>query len=260
MAWRRVAAEADKFIGGKLLGKELLGLYAVASHLASLPIDKLAGLIRSVAFPTFSTVQTELEKARSYLLKAVRVMSVVAFPVFLGISSVAPELIALFLGEKWDAAALPLQILAVVMPIRMISTLLSPVLWGTGRPLVSATNFLIAAIVMPIAFVFGARWGPAGLALAWLSAYPAVFLISVYRASRAVGFLAKDFIMAMVKPAAAAACMYVAVESARPFTTGDATDVLHLVELIFVGAITYSGIMFVINRDALSETMALIRQ
>jgi len=34
-------SQADIFIAGKLLGKELLGFYSVAMHLASLPVQKI---------------------------------------------------------------------------------------------------------------------------------------------------------------------------------------------------------------------------
>ncbi len=104
-----VFAESDKLIGGKILGKELLGIYSVANHVASLPINKIAGLISSVAFPAFSNVHMEMYNVRFYLQKAIRLMSLFAFPVFFGISSVTPSAITLFLGEKWLGVVLPLQ-------------------------------------------------------------------------------------------------------------------------------------------------------
>jgi len=42
------------------------------------------------------------------------------------------------------------------MPLRMISNLLPPLLWAIGRPDVSASNNLIVALVMPLAFLVGA--------------------------------------------------------------------------------------------------------
>lgn len=255
-----IFAESDKFIGGKLLGKEMLGFYAVANHLAALPINKIAGLIISVAFPAFSQVQAEPERVKRYFLKAASIMSVVAFPVFFGMSSVAPELVATLLGEKWAPAALPLQILGLVMPFRMISTLLPPVLWGVGKPEVSAINFLIAAIIMPIAFFIGAQWGPAGMAMAWLIAYPLVFLISIARTMTIVklGFI--EFLSTMLKPTLACAGMYAAVSATRLFALTPGDNLVNLIVLILVGAATYSGLVFLIHREGLQETFELLRR
>jgi O-antigen/teichoic acid export membrane protein len=250
-------SETDKFIGGKLLGKDLLGFYAVASHLASLPITKVAGLINAVAFPAFAKVQDDLEKAGSYLLKAVRVMSIVVFPVFLGMSSVAPEMVELFLGDKWQDASLPLQILSLVMPLRMVSILLPPLLWGIGRPQVSATNYLIAALVMPAAFYVGAGWGPAGLAFAWLSAYPVVFLVSVIRAMRVIKLAAKSFIVAMVRPALASVGMYGAVMAAKAYPVMEMSIIAEFVLLVVLGALAYTALTMLVNRAGIHEAWEL---
>ena len=253
-------SEIDKFIGGKLLGKELLGFYAVANHLASLPITKVASLINAVALPAFSQAQNDLEKVGSYLLKAVRVMSIVAFPIFLGMSSVAPELVELFLGGKWRDASLPLQILSLVMPLRMVSILLPPLLWGVGQPRVSATNHLIAAVTMSVAFYVGAGWGPAGLALAWLSAYPLVFLVSVIRALRVVELSAKSFMLAMARPALASVGMYGTVMAAKAYPVVEMGTVAEFVSLVVLGALAYAVLALLVNRPGIREALELFRR
>ncbi len=161
-ALRFILADTDRFIGGKLFGNVLLGYYAVANDLASLPINKLTGLINSIALPAFAKAQLTPAGARSYLLTVTRLMSLLAFPFFLGISSIAPELTVLLLGPKWQAAAIPLQLLSLVMPLRMLMNAFQPFLWGVGRPDTSASTFLIGALTMPVAFVVGAQWGPVG--------------------------------------------------------------------------------------------------
>jgi len=254
-----VFAESDKFIGGKILGKELLGFYSVANHLASLPINKLGGLISSVAFPAFSKVHMDMDKVRFYLQKAIRLMSLVAFPVFFGMSSVAPTAVSLFLGDKWQGVVLPLQILAIVMPVRMISTVMPPVLWGTGRPRVSAVNFLIAAVIMVPAFIVGAEHGPVGLAMAWATAYPVVFLITSFRVGKAVGLGITDLIGSMGRPIISAAGMYAAVILMKPFIFGNAGDVLYLLQLIAVGAVSYALLLLAIHREGIVEILELFR-
>ncbi len=254
-------SESDKFIGGKLLGNQLLGYYAVASQLASLPIHKISGLLNSVAFPAFSHAHahTDMHTVQGYLLKATRILGIAAFPVFFGISCTAEPLIACLLGEKWLPAAPLLQLLAIVMPFRLMSNIFPPLLWGVGSPATSASNFLIAAILMPVAFYFGARWGPVGLAYAWLCMYPLVFLITAVRACDRVGLKPAGYVLQLVRPVAAGMIMYATVYFFRGVVYGAPGDWLYLLQLVAVGVCAYAVAILLIDRNGMVETLQLIR-
>ncbi len=249
-ALRFTLADSDRFIGGKLFGNILLGYYAVANDLASLPISKLTGLMNSIAFPAFAKAQLNPAGARSYLLAVTRLMSLLAFPFFLGVSSIAPELTTLLLGPKWQAAAVPLQLLSLVMPLRMLMNAFQPFLWGVGRPDTSVSTFLIGALSMPIAFLVGAQWGTVGLSLAWALVYPLVFLISIAYAKSLTGVLVTDILRTMGRPILASLLMYALVFTAKNYgVSGQNGGILHLAQLVFVGAVTYAGAMLVLDRD-----------
>jgi len=251
--------ETDKFIGGKLMGAQALGYYAVATHIASLPIQKLTGFINSIAFPAFAQTQRNSGDTERYLLKAGALMSLFAFPVFFGISSVGLDLTLLLLGEKWLNAALPLQIVSIVMPLRMLYNIFQPFLWGVGRPGVSASNFAIAAIVMPIAFAMGAQWGPVGLSVAWVAVYPAIFLFSATRASRLVGVHVTDFLKTMVGPMLAAMVMYLAIYAVSHVAVGAPGSVIHLVQLVGTGMVIYTIAVWFLCRQTLLDAISLVR-
>lgn len=255
-------SESDKLIGGKLLGNQLLGYYAVASQLASLPIHKISGLLNSIAFPAFSHVHThtDAETVRGYLLKATRILSIAAFPVFFGMSCAAEPIIASLLGEKWLPAAPLLQLLGVVMPFRLMSNIFPPLLWGIGRPRTSASNFAFAAILMPVAFYTGTHWGVIGLAYAWLCMYPVVFFVTAFRTCAAVGLNVADYFRQLLRPVAAGMIMYATVIFMQQYVFGMVGDWLYLIQLVIVGAVSYAVAMLVIDRDGMTETLALIRR
>jgi O-antigen/teichoic acid export membrane protein len=254
-------SESDKLIGGKLLGHQLLGYYAVASQVASLPIHKITGLLNSVAFPAFSHAHahTSQETVQGYLLKATRIIGIAAFPVFFGISCTAEPIIACLLGEKWLPAAPLLQLLGVVMPFRLLSNIFPPLLWGVGHPGASAFNLLIAAILMPAAFLFGTRWGVIGLAYAWLCMYPLVFFVTALRTCRVVGARMMDYFRQMLRPVAAGMIMYASVKFMQPHVYGGSGDWVYLLQLVLVGVIAYGTAMLLIDRAGLRETVELIR-
>jgi O-antigen/teichoic acid export membrane protein len=254
-------SESDKFIGGKLLGNHLLGYYAVAAQLASLPINKISGLLNSVAFPAFSHAHTHTteQTVKSYLLKATRILGIAAFPVFFGMSVIAEPLIASLLGEKWLPAAPLLQLLGLVMPFRLLSNVFPPLLWGVGSPAVSASNFLIAAILMPVAFYIGTRWGVIGMAYAWLCMYPVVFLITAFRTCRKVGLGIGQYLVQMCRPVGAGIVMYATVFIMQDVVFGSVGEWVYLLQLVAVGALAYGAAMLLIDRKGLRETVALIR-
>src|SRR5713101_2089561 len=254
-ALRFALADTDRFIGGRFFGNTLLGYYAVANDLASLPINKLTGLINSIALPAFAKAQSGPGGARAALLTMTRLMSLLAFPFFLGISSIAPEMSALLLGPKWQAATVPLLLLSLVMPLRMLMNALQPFLWGVGRPDTSVSIFLIGALSMPIAFLVGAQWGPVGLSLAWALAYPVVFLVSIAHARTLSGVLVTDILRTMERPILASLLMYAVVFGVKHYVAfGQSEHVLHLVSLVLVGAVTYIGSMLVLDRGACRES------
>jgi teichuronic acid exporter len=255
-------SESDKFIGGKVLGNHLLGYYAVASQLASLPIHKISGILNSVAFPAFSHAHahTSAETLQGYLLKATRVLGMAAFPVFFGISCTAEPIIASLLGEKWLPAAPLLQLLGVVMPFRLLSNIFPPLLWGVGHPGTSASNFLIAAVLMPVAFYIGTRWGVAGLAYAWLCMYPVVFIITALRTCRVVGVGIAHYFAQLLRPVAAGMIMYATVYFLRGAVYGSPGEWLYLLQLVAAGVVAYGVAIFLIDRDGVRETLELIRR
>jgi len=252
-------ADTDRLIGGRIFGDTVLGYYAVANDLASLPINKLTGLINSIALPAFSRTASQIQSPRVSLLAACRLMSLFVFPFFLGLSSVSPELITLLLGAKWQAVAVPLQILSIVMPLRMLMNIFQPFLWGIGLPGGSISTFLIGGSIMPLGFFVGARWGAVGLSMAWLLLYPWVFLLSVAHVGRLVGVRVAEILGSIRGPAGAGLFMWVAVVTANNVLMhGQGSAVLRLVELVTVGATVYVGGMLILDRALMREAAQLL--
>lgn len=253
---------SDVFVVGKVLGKDLLGIYSVAMHLASIVIQKTGGIIYGIAFPSFSRANEEPEKVARYFLKASRIMSFLTFPIFFGISSVASEIVLVLLGESWAKVGTVLAILSVVMPLQMMSNLLPPALQGIGRPDVSVSNLMVAVTVMPLSFLAGSHWGLIGVSIAWVIAYPIVFLVMVSRSVALLGITLRQFLATIILPLILSASMYGAVLGAK-MALGSYEEMLQIIRLtilIMVGAGVYSSLALLLKRDAVKEVMELVRR
>ena len=252
-----VYSQADTIIVGKLLGKELLGYYSVSMHLASLPVQRIASILNQVGFAAFAKIQHDPKQAGLYVLKGVRVLSFVAFPVLWGMSSIAPELVTVVLGPKWDLAILPLQVLTLVVVLRVVNVVLSTAVDGLGRADVTLFNIVVANAVMLPAFAVGSVWGLMGLTLVWGFVSPIVTLITWIRVVRVVMLRIQDIVSAMLPSAFCAGGMYGVVFLARRYVTHGQQGIIDLSILIAGGVASYSLLSVTLNGKGCKETVDL---
>lgn len=250
--------QADMILGGRLLGKEQIGYYSVGMHLASLPMQRVSAILNEVAFPAFASMQDDLERVAYHVLQAIRLTSLCSFPVFWGIGAVAPEIVDVLLGAKWAPSILPLQLMAIVMPLRMIAQLMPPTLQGVGNAKLTARNQLLTCGTMIAAFAIGVQYGIVGLSVAWLAAFPITFLVNLTTWLPALGIQASRVFAAIARPAAASAGMFALVGLARALGVGHGATAL--LTLVAIGAVGFVGLSLIVNRDELREAFSMVRR
>jgi teichuronic acid exporter len=255
-----VYSQADIFVVGKVLGTDAVGSYSVAMQVASMPVQKLSAVVNQVAFPAFAQAQHAPETVRQYLLKGVRLLSFVAFPLLWGISSIAGEIVTDVLGAQWSAAVIPLTLLTLVMPLSMLSPFLNAVFHGTGHARVVLHNVLTASLVMPAAFYIGAHWGLNGLSCAWLVAFPVVFALNLRRMLPIVGLCAARIVAAISMPLIASVAMYAAVAVVRHACAAYLPAPTLLVALISTGATVYCAVALALDAKGVREMAAMVRR
>ncbi|MFK8027226.1 MAG: lipopolysaccharide biosynthesis protein [Gammaproteobacteria bacterium] len=250
---------ADAAVMGKMVGQKALGYYSVAMQIACLPMDKFMMILNEVGFSAFSTIQDNQQKMNELLCKAVRLLGILVFPVFMGVSCTAPELVDVLFGEKWTPVALPLQIVSAVMALKMMN-ITDPLLFAMGRPDVGVKALAIGCVIMPIAFYVGAHWGLVGISLSWLIAYPPYFYISMKIVLSTIGMSFGTYVREFTYPALFSGIMYLMVMLARETISPLIGNTpLELVMLIFVGAITYTGLVLAFQRDTVLQLYSMVR-
>jgi len=250
--------QADRLIVARQLGSAALGFYAVALELASIPLEKLGPVIGQVALPAFAELQAERTRAVDCLLKAIRLISVLAFPAMFGFAAVAPEFVPLVLGPHWHAAVLPAQLLALGMPLRLIAVVLSPFFKGLGHAGASLLVTMMAAVALPAAFLVAIPWGLAGIAAAWLLVHPIMFAISVSVASRFAPLRLTAVLRSMAAPACASLAMCGAIGIVRTTAVATLPALPLLLVLIATGVLVYGVLLAAIDREGCAEAWARV--
>ena len=159
----------------------------------------------------------------------------------------------ILLGERWINAALPMQIIALIIPLRMVSNLLATATLGMGRPDISFYITLVPFLTMPVAFYTGSFWGLLGVSLSWAIAYPWVFCLQLFLAIKVLDVRFFDIFTAMQIPIFAAILMYVGVYFLKTSSVIDIQTIPKMFILIFCGALVYLVVSFLFNRKVLIE-------
>jgi O-antigen/teichoic acid export membrane protein len=220
-------------------------------------MQKVNGIISAVTFPAYSRANERAGALRGQLSTTIRLLSVVAFPVFAGISLVSEDAILVFLGEKWAPAVISMQILSLIMPLKMILSAIQTASNSAGRPKITFIIVVVATLVIPAAIVIGGQWGLTGVATAWVVAFPLVFLFAVLLARGTLQFGLGDLWLSIWKPALASALMYSVVTTAKialPVPPSPA----RLAFLIGLGAVTYAAAVWTFAREEVAELRVLV--
>jgi len=159
--------QGDDIFLGKVLGVTALGLYQMAYRLSNLPATEITHVISQVTFPVYSKLQQDLDSLRNAFLSTVQLIAALSFPLAVGTVCLAPALVSLFLGEKWIAIVLPMQVLTIWGLVRSLEAATSPVWLALGKPHIP-TFFQFAKVILlaVLIYPFTIRWGVTGTALA----------------------------------------------------------------------------------------------
>jgi O-antigen/teichoic acid export membrane protein len=244
-------SDADFLVAGRVLGTTALGAYTFAWNLATLPVEKVTALVGQVTPAFFSANQSDSNALRRYLRSLTEAVSLVTFPATIGLGLVAPEFIALVLGSRWSEAVAPLEILAFYGSIRSVSALLGPLLTALRETRLLMWTNLAAAVLMPLLFYVGSRWGPLGIACGWIVGYPFVVLPLYRQAFRRLGMPFRNYLAAIRPALDGSLLMILAVGALKLVIPVEWPLYLRFGIEVLAGATAYLFVLLVLHIDRL---------
>jgi len=251
--------QSDKIVVGKLLGDNLLGIYTVALTLASIPAEKVLPIITQVSFTSYSRIQDDIERINRNILRAIRIISFVGFPIFFGMAGVAKDGIPLILGPKWTSIVLPFQLLCIILPLKALSPILPPAVFAIGKPKVNLANMAITSIAMSAAFLIGVKAGLLGVCSAWIVAYPGVFLFTSSRCLKALDLSLKVFLSEIYFPLLASVIMLFSIYLFEKMLIR-IQPLPSLIILVIFGGFIFLSLVFLFRRKEILELKALFQR
>ncbi|RZM09424.1 MAG: lipopolysaccharide biosynthesis protein [Sphingomonas sp.] len=252
-------SQADVFIAGRHFSPHLLGIYTTALFLTQIFVAKVVPPLNEVAFSTYARIQHDADATARAFVQAVGIVMLVALPFYLGLAATAAPLVLTVLGPKWAEAVPVVRLLALARPCMTLLVLYTPACDARGRPGIGVGNGAIGAAILATAFLIGVHWGPQGLAIAWIAAYPLYLLVASVRALPVIGARVADVAGAIGPALLAAIVMALAVAIVDRWLPPLAAPP-RLAVLVATGATAYGGWLMLFARARLAEVARLVRR
>jgi O-antigen/teichoic acid export membrane protein len=235
---------------GYVHGPTILGYFQFAQRL----IDETANLVQTFSIRFGLAFFSALERAgrdpTDAFLKATRLITMVAAPVFTGLALVMPDLIGTVFAAKWAPAAIVSQVAALGWVISFPRVLVGPVLRARGR---QGGLVFYATIACAVTVAAGLLTGGHGLfviGLAWITRHLIGIPWSFYAIDRYLGVSPARQVAAFIRPVLAAAVMAAAVLAVGHWLA-DYGAVKRLVAEVATGVLTYAAALALIDRPTL---------
>ena len=249
--------QSDIIVAGRTFAPHELGFYTTALFLSQVFVTKVVPPLNEVAFSASAQIQDNLSAVAAGFLKSVRVIMTVGLPFCLGLAAVAFPAVKVMLGDKWMASAPVVQLLCLAMPFMTLHVLFGPAANACGHPRVTTRSAILGAVLMPLCYMVGVRWGAPGIAASWIVAYPLLTAISAWWIMPLIGVKAADLRDALLPPAIGAVAMALGVtllDRALPALPA----ILRLSLLVATGGAIYGGWMLLFARTRLRELLDLV--
>jgi O-antigen/teichoic acid export membrane protein len=163
-----LSTNADNFLIGYFLGPIALGYYAMAYNLLIMLTDLLVTVPNVVSFPIFSRIQNDQDRLKSAFYEVTQLQSLIAFPVFLGLMTVAPEAVRVLYTEKWAASVPVIQILMLTGITRSASLFYSSIFRASGKPSWRFGIYTLTAVLNIVGFLLVVRLGIVAVAASYV--------------------------------------------------------------------------------------------
>lgn len=240
----------DYLLIGWALGPESLGYYTLALGLVVRPMVRINPVLTQVAFPIFSRRQTDDPALKYGYLQMIKLLSVIIFPILIGVGVLAPLLVPLIYGAGWETSIVLVQIFATLGMVKAVSNPSGAILYGKGRADIAFRLDLLLATLNSIVFLGAVRYGVFGVAWCWLGLSLVHVAISRRVLENLIDLRWKDFVAQIQRPTLAGLAMGITVGVAYqtlPIAVVGARGAALF--LVAVGAAVYTGLLIWIDAD-----------
>lgn len=254
-----VTRRSDMLLIGYFLGIGPAGIYFVAFRLLSAVTQAFTQTIAAVALPTFSRIQHDAQQMRHAFGTATQITALISFPVFVGLATLAPELVSVLFGEDWTGCVPVVRLLAMSGCVQALFHFTGPVILAKGKASMRFWLALLNASVQVVAVLIAVHWGIVAVALAGLVRISLMYPVFMLMVRRLITVDLKASLYRSLMPTVATVLMSTAVFALNRLLVGFLPPAASLGVCIAVGVLVYSSLIFAFARPLADQTLSLLR-
>ena len=242
---------------GKLYPQETLGSYEQAVKLKDQPATSAMQAVQNVTFPALAKIKDDAPKLAESYRQIVMVVAYAMFPVMLGLSAIAEDMFAVFLGGEWMATVPYFEAVCLAglfYPLGLVAYNVLKVKSG-GALIVKlevakkVMMSVVFAVTIPVS-VQAVIWGLVVIAFCEMA-------INFFATTRFTSFGAGRFVRTVLPMLLVAGAMYAVVQLTALAVPGNA--LLRLPE-VAAGVGSYVLLSALFRLEAFREVVALARR
>jgi O-antigen/teichoic acid export membrane protein len=258
----RVIGVADNLLPrlaiGYVLGPAPLGQYAAARRVVDFLFTLATVPLSRVALPSFASLGEDPDRLRRMLRLGGELAGLFAFPCFLGVAVVAPDLMPAVFGPAWAPSAPAVQLLALIGLVTPFNQLSIVLLQGVGRVGWQAALMAASTSLLALLLALVGSHGLTAVAAALLVRAYVVFPARLHVTRRVAGIDVAEAYRGVLPTLAAALAMAGAVLLWRHWLLpAGSGGWIALGSSAAVGVVAYAGALAVLARPLLRRTAGL---
>ena len=250
---------SDDLLIGYFLGPTLLGFYTIGYQLLLVIIRLVTEVTNSVAFPAFSRIQNEPERMRRAFYNVTQYTSLFAFPVFIGLAVLAPELVPVVFGEKWAPSIPVMQVLSLIGILQSVLFFNGSVIKASGKPSWQLGIMLLNAVCSVIGFLLAVKWGIVAVAASFVIVGYLLAPISYLAVRRLIQIDFRTYLWQFVPSLSASLMMVVVIMGLKYLFRDQSLNVyLELSIYLLSGVLTYMLVIGLTARWLYQELLDIV--
>jgi PST family polysaccharide transporter len=177
----------DNLVIGRTLGVTALGFYDKGFSSVNKLYENMTAVGPNVSFRVFAIIQDEPDRFRRAYRKVILTATLLAYPVFAVIATMAPHLVPVAFGQKWLPAVVPMQVLCVSFAFKALNQFATSASQARGWVWPHVWRQIVQVLCVVVGVYLATPWGISGASFAVVGASIVMFYLTQGMMRKATG-------------------------------------------------------------------------
>lgn len=241
---------------GKLFSASDLGYFTRAQNFQEIPSQTLSDMVARVTFPVLSSIKDDPVRMKRVMKKALSMLTLVNFPMMIGLAVIARPLVVVLLTEKWIDCISYLQLLCVLGLLYPLHVINLNVLQALGRSDLFLNLEVIKKVMVVVSIAITWRWGISAMIYGMIAISISAYYLNSYYTGVLIDYRIGEQIHDLLSSLVVAVLMGLVVYMAEMLNFPN--DFSLLIAQIIIGIVVYIFLCRLFRLDAFMEIWNIV--